>query len=88
MTPRGPQPAYLAEVKRWPEDLRQLLERKAKAWAAHYGCPLVEAEAQCFARLMMGRYKLPPVAVDAGPDGDAPAWANRLPTRVTVRYGS
>lgn len=88
MTPRGPQPAYLAEVKHWPEDLRQLLERKAKAWAAHYGCPLVEAEALCFARLMMGRYKLPPVKVDAGPDVDAPAWADRLPTMVTVRYGS
>lgn len=86
MTPGGPQPAYLSEVKHWPEDLRALLERKAKACAEHFGCPLVEAEAHCYVRLMLGRYKLPALEVDAGPDGEPPRWAGRLPTTVTVRY--
>jgi len=82
----GPRPDYLDEVKHWPEDLRQVLERKASAWAKAKGITIGEAEFLAYGRLMRGHYKLPPVEVDAGADGQPPAWAAGLPVELTVVF--
>lgn len=79
----GPRPGYLDEICDWPLSMRAVLSTRTREFV-ELGNPRREAEFIAWSRIMRGCYPLPPISVDA----PAPAWADRLPTAVTVRFSA